>query len=113
MKRKTVLLRELNRAKSVTLFSTATLVKRLSIGLLVLATSATLSGCGTVGNLFSAEEATEQAAVAGAPKSDDITLPPIIPRAESDKVVETSPDETISFDEWRKQREADAKSDAE
>lgn len=112
MKRKTVLLPELNRATSVTLspaiFTLAHLTKRVRAACLVVLTSMLVTGCGTVSNLFKSEDNLDAVDSASAQTSGDITLPPTIPRAESDKVVETSPDETISFDEWRKQREASA-----
>ena len=55
----------------------------------------------------------EDTATAPAKPGADITYPPTIPRAESDKVVETKPEDTISFDEWRKQREETLKAEAE
>ncbi len=115
MKRKTVLLRDLNQAISATLLPAAFLVhhfsRRLRPVLLGVLASLLLSGCGTVSNLFNSEDQPETTASASTQTGGDITLPPTIPRADSDKVVETSPDETISFDEWRKQREASAESE--
>ncbi len=37
----------------------------------------------------------------------DITRPPQMVRAEQEVVEESDPDETISFDEWRKRRQAE------
>lgn len=76
--------------------------------LLVLFSTLSLSGCSTVRNMMGNEDTVTAPAKTGA----DITLPPIIPRAESDKVVETRPEDTISFDEWRKQREETLKTEA-
>ena len=77
--------------------------------LLILFSSLSLSGCSTVRNIMGKEDTAAAPAKMGA----DITMPPTIPRAESDKVVETRPEDTISFDEWRKQREETLKTEAE
>ena len=77
--------------------------------LLVLFSTLSLSGCSSVRNIMGNEDTAAAQAKTGA----DITYPPTIPRAESDKVVETRPEDTISFDEWRKQREETLKAEAE
>jgi alpha-beta hydrolase superfamily lysophospholipase len=69
--------------------------------LFTLLTTLSLTGCSSVRNLMGRDDA----AAAPVAQGNDITLPPTIPRAESDRVVETRPEDTISFDEWRKQRE--------
>ena len=75
----------------------------------VLFSTLSLSSCSSVRNVMSGDET----ATTPAKTSTDITYPPTIPRAESDKVVETRPEDTISFDEWRKQREETLKAEAE
>lgn len=77
--------------------------------LLVLFSTLSLSSCSSVRNIMGKEDTATAPAKTGA----DITYPPTIPRAESDKVVETKPEDTISFDEWRKQREETLKAEAE
>lgn len=72
----------------------------LKIGLVAL-TCFTLSACG-------GKRAPVDAA--NAENTPDITRPPKVAKNEVPVEVEKNPDETVSYDEWKRQREAQLKS---
>lgn len=62
-------------------------------------------------------KAAKQTADAEAKSTEDITRPPVFVKEVDKPAVESNPDETISYDEWRKrredeQRQADESTDA-
>jgi hypothetical protein len=59
------------------------------------------SSCSTIGKLTSGKAQKE------ATPSEDITRPPQMVVNTKDDAVERNPDETVSYDEWQKQTEAD------
>ena len=77
-------------------------IRRASVMLVV---SASLIGCSTLQSLTAGKSEAPQAEQKTA--NNDITRPPTVVDRSSQAVVETSPDETISFEEWRAQREAE------
>ncbi len=60
---------------------------------------ASLSACSTIGKLGSKEAKADDAPVV------DITRPPEMIVNTKDDAVEGNPDETVSFDEWKKKTE--------
>ncbi len=60
-----------------------------------------LSACSTIGKLTSNKAQSEET------PTEDITRPPEMVVNSKDDVVERDPDETVSYDEWQKQTEAD------
>ncbi|MEO0368535.1 MAG: hypothetical protein AAF197_07075 [Pseudomonadota bacterium] len=74
---------------------------------LVIMLTLMISACSTVRSIVDRSPSDEPSEVVV--DSDDITRPPVIVALEDEKVVESNPDETVSFDEWRKQRLEDRK----
>ncbi len=72
----------------------------------------TLSACGTR-NAISKGDKADAAAGKDAKQPADMTRPPVTIGAEREIVVESNPDETISFEEWKRRQEAGASSDQE
>ncbi len=67
--------------------------------------STLMSGCGTVRNLVDRDDSAKSSESNNKELVKGITYPPEITDNAADRAVETSPEDTISFDEWRKQRE--------
>ena len=76
-------------------------MKIFTISLAGLFCIAVLSGCG--GGKRGATKAAEEAA-----NKPDITRPPVLVVDKSDEVVESNPDETVSFDKWQTEEEKKA-----
>lgn len=73
----------------------------LKVGLLAL-TCFTLSACG--GNRKAASEA-------DIANTSDITRPPLIAKNRLPEEAEKNPDETVSYDEWKRRRDAELAKD--
>lgn len=77
----------------------------MKITTLLLAVLILLTGCGT-GILKSKKPVAVET-------GDDITRPPVVAKDRAQPQQETNPNEAVSFDEWRKKREEEAKAKAE
>ena len=66
----------------------------------ILCLSAALTACNTVREWRAKSEP-----VTTAEDGSDITRPPTVASQQSQTTSESNPEETISFDEWRKQRQ--------
>ncbi len=71
-----------------------------------------LSACGTR-NAISKDDKADATAGKDAKQPADMTRPPVTIGAEREIVVESNPDETISFEEWKRRQESGASSDQE
>ena len=84
--------------------------KHLALTVLFAFSLVALSGCGSIQKLRGKDDAPAANATA---QQADITRPPVVVKDTDSKAVETSPDETISFEEWREQRLAEKEEKAQ
>ena len=79
-------------------------MKVISSIIIISTLSIALTACSTVREWRGGERASTKVV----DNANDITRPPAVARHQTATTSESNPDETVSFDEWRKQRQAES-----